>query len=164
MIFLGLGSNLGEREQNIIDAITILAAHPAIKIDKTSSFYETSPVGYLDQPDFLNAVISIESSLTPEQLLAVCLDAEERLGRIRTLRWGPRTIDIDILIFHDIHCQTDSLTLPHPRLRERCFVLAPLAEIAPPVPLLDGLTPHDLLGNCQTQDVRLYKQLIWEEK
>ncbi|MDR3589844.1 MAG: 2-amino-4-hydroxy-6-hydroxymethyldihydropteridine diphosphokinase [Negativicutes bacterium] len=162
MIFLGLGSNLGDREKNIISAIDSLAAHPRIRLSRLSSLYETAPVGKTDQPFFLNAVISLTTSLQPLELLDVCLEAERSLGRVRTERWGPRTIDIDLLIYDGVVCQSDRLTLPHPRLKERCFVLLPLSEIAPQQPLPGGLTAGELLTECPSQEVRLYKPLSRE--
>jgi 2-amino-4-hydroxy-6-hydroxymethyldihydropteridine diphosphokinase len=164
MIVLGLGSNMGDRESNIVSALDGLAAHPRIRLNKTSSLYQTAPVGYLDQPEFLNAVASLTTTLSPLELLDVCLAVEQRLGRVRTMRWGPRTIDIDLLVYHDVICHSARLTLPHPRLKERCFVLVPLAEIAPETPVIDGLTARQLLANCLDQQVSVYKQLTREEK
>lgn len=163
MIFLGLGSNLGDREGNIASALDILAAHPQIRLHLVSALYQTAPVGYTDQPDFLNAVAGIETSLSPQELLDVCLETERRLGRVRTQRWGPRTIDIDLLVFDDLVCQSERLNLPHPRMKERCFVLMPLAEIAPDVQLPGGQTPRQLLQSCPDQQVRYYKQLPGRE-
>jgi 2-amino-4-hydroxy-6-hydroxymethyldihydropteridine diphosphokinase len=104
-----------------------------------SSLYATAPVGREDQPEFLNAAVEIRTTLPPRELLTACLRIEAELGRIRTERWGPRTIDIDVLLYGDRRLAEDGLTLPHPRMQERAFVLAPLAEIAPGL-LLDGTT------------------------
>jgi len=164
MIFLGLGSNIGQREANITAAITQLSEHPCIKITKTSSLYETRPVGFCDQPDFLNAVIEIDTSLSPEKLLDTCLSIELGLGRIRDIHWGPRIIDIDLLLFHDSVVQSDRLVLPHPRLHERSFVLVPLAEIAPETIIYEGNTAKDIIDTCPTEGVIFYKQLAWEVK
>jgi 2-amino-4-hydroxy-6-hydroxymethyldihydropteridine diphosphokinase len=161
MILLGLGSNMGNRENNIKLAIRKLAAHPRIFIDKVSSLYETKPVGMVDQPDFLNLVISINTNLTPYGLLAECLHTEFELGRIRNLRWGPRNIDIDILIYHNRVIQDEVLEIPHPRLHERSFVLIPLEEIAHDIPVNHGLTSKDLLQKLDDRDnVVLYKKMI----
>lgn len=162
MIVLGLGSNIGDREQNITAAITALAEHPAITVRKVSSLYNTAPVGVTEQPEFLNVVIILDTTLSPLDLLDVCLNTEQQLGRIRNERWGPRNIDIDILIYNDVKCQSDKLTLPHPRFHERCFVLVPLNEIAQGVPVYEGLTSGELLAKCDLMDVKFYKKLAWE--
>lgn len=104
---------------------------PALEVVRASSLYETAPVGRTDQPDFLNAVALLRTSLPPRDLLDALLHVENRMGRVRTLRWGPRVIDLDLLLYGDAQVETPGLTIPHPRLRERAFVLVPLAEIAP---------------------------------
>lgn len=162
MILLGLGSNIGDRKETILAAIGKLNSHPAITVQKVSALYETAPVGLLEQPDFLNAAVAVETTLSPEGLLDVCLAVELDLGRVRDRKWGPRTIDIDLLMFHDVVCSTDRLSLPHPFLHERCFVLKPLAEIAPDLPLHDGKTAADLLKTCPAAGVKFFKKLKWE--
>lgn len=160
MIILGLGSNMGDRESNIKSAICELNKHSKIAIDKISSLYETKPVGFVNQPNFLNLVISINTMLNPHELLSECLQAEYHLGRIRKQRWGPRNIDIDILIFQSHMIQDEVLQLPHPRLHERSFVLIPLQEIAYDLPVYQGLTSKDLLQKMNTNDeVMLYKKM-----
>jgi 2-amino-4-hydroxy-6-hydroxymethyldihydropteridine diphosphokinase len=109
----------------------MLDALPTIKVTSVSSLYETTPVGLTDQPQFLNAVAHIETTLTPEGLLQAVLHLENEMGRTRTRRWGPRVIDIDILVYGDRQVNAPALTIPHPRLRERAFALVPLAEVAP---------------------------------
>ena len=108
-----------------------LGAEPAIELGRVSSLYETAPVGLTDQPDFLNAVAAVRTTLAPRDLLDRLLRVENRMGRVRNLRWGPRVIDLDLLLYGDAQVETLGLTVPHPRLRERAFVLVPLAEIAP---------------------------------
>jgi len=137
--YLGLGSNLGDRESNLKSAVEMLRVSGGILAVRASSFYETEPVGYVDQPGFLNAAAEVETTLSPEELLRLCHDIEDRLGRVRTIRWGPRTIDLDILLYGDRVIDTEDLTVPHPLMHEREFVLRPLSEIAP------GL-PHPRLG------------------
>lgn len=136
--FLGLGSNLGDRRRWIAEAVARLEAHPQIALKGCSSLYENPPVGYQDQPDFLNAVIEVETSLSPAALLEVALQVERDLGRQRNLRWGPRNIDIDLLLYEDVQVAEPDLIVPHPRLRERAFVLVPLVEIAPELRLPEG--------------------------
>ncbi|MDI3508134.1 MAG: 2-amino-4-hydroxy-6-hydroxymethyldihydropteridine diphosphokinase [Clostridiales bacterium] len=130
-VYLALGSNIGDRDRYIREAIDMLNGHEAIKIVKVSSTYNTAPVGYTDQVDFLNAAVAIDTTLSPRELLAACLDIEQRLGRVRTIRWGPRTIDIDIIFYDDLIIDDGILTVPHPRMHERGFVLRPLYDIAP---------------------------------
>jgi 2-amino-4-hydroxy-6-hydroxymethyldihydropteridine diphosphokinase len=129
--YLSLGSNLGDRQWLLAEAVRRLAADPAIAIVRGSSVYETSPVGVTTQPKFLNLVVEIATRHEPLALLDACLGVEASLGRERRERWGPRTIDIDVLLFDSIDWSDDHLTLPHPRLHERSFVLEPLAELAP---------------------------------
>jgi 2-amino-4-hydroxy-6-hydroxymethyldihydropteridine diphosphokinase len=129
IVYIALGSNVGDREANVRRAAALLAG--AGTVAALSSLYATEPVGNREQPGFINAVAAIETSLAPGELLAVCRSIEERLGRERTVRWGPRTIDLDILLYGDRTVSTDELTIPHPRMAERRFVLEPLAEIAP---------------------------------
>lgn len=159
MICLGLGSNLGDREGNIAAAVARLAGWPGVTVERVSSIYETAPVGYTDQPDFLNAVIAVRTTLTPHELLAACLAVERELGRERKVRWGPRTVDIDVLFYEDVVLDADGLTLPHPRFHERCFVLVPLAEIAGDSPVYAGRTAGELAAACGDGSVRLYGKL-----
>ena len=119
--YLGLGSNIGNRE---------LQLNEAIKITQVSHIYETEPVGYTNQPKFLNLCIEIETELNPQSLLKCCLTTEQQLHRKREIRWGPRTLDIDILLFGDQIIEQDNLSVPHPRMKERSFVLIPLNDIA----------------------------------
>ncbi len=158
MICLGLGSNVGDREGNIRAAVAKLAAWPGLAVTRVSSLYETAPVGYTDQPDFLNAVACVETSLSPQELLTACLAVEKDLGRERKVRWGPRTIDIDVLLYDEVTLATPELTLPHPRLHERAFVLVPLAELAPDMPVCAGKTAGELAAACADGAVRLYKR------
>lgn len=154
IVFLGLGSNLGDREGNILEALSLLGR--TVALDRVSSFYETEPVGYLAQPSFINAVCSAQTAITPEDLLILVKSIEARLGRLPTFRNGPRTIDIDILSYGELVLETDDLVIPHPRLAERPFVLMPLAEIAPDWkhPVL-GKTAQELASAAGWEGVRL---------
>lgn len=128
---LAFGSNLGDSRAMIERAIAVLGEMEAIRVTRVSSFYRTPPWGIEDQPDFINACALVETSYSPEALLAACKDLEKVLGREESARWGPRLIDVDLLWMAGETRDTAILTLPHPRLSERAFVLVPLAEIAP---------------------------------
>lgn len=130
-VYLSLGSNLGDREGYLRRALDSLATLPRTRLVAQSSVLETPPWGVTDQPTFLNMTVAIETALSPEALLAAVRGIEDALGRVRTVHWGPRTLDIDLLVFEGETRDTETLTLPHPCLTQRRFVLAPLAEIAP---------------------------------
>ena len=130
-VFLGLGSNLGDREGYLDTAVDELAKDSAINVIKVSSYIETEPYGPVDQPDFMNGVCEIETYLEPDELLDIIHDIEAEAGRERIIHWGPRTLDIDILLFDDVIMNTETLTIPHPEMHKRAFVLKPLVEIAP---------------------------------
>lgn len=129
--YLSLGSNIGDRKKNLDDAMRILGEADKIQVRAVSSFYETDPWGYEDQEAFLNIAAEVETTMTPQELLEVCQFVESELKRERLVHWGPRTIDVDILTYEDYTSQSAELTVPHPRMTERGFVLVPLAELAP---------------------------------
>lgn len=138
-VYLGLGANIGNRESNLRKAVKMLCER-GCELTAASSLYETKPVGITDQPDFLNAVVAVKTALNPLDLLTVCRRIEQDMGRVRTLRYGPRVIDIDILIYEGAESSDDELTIPHPRILDRAFVLVPLAEIAPDIEIDHGVT------------------------
>jgi 2-amino-4-hydroxy-6-hydroxymethyldihydropteridine diphosphokinase len=132
-VFVGLGSNLGDREATLRRAVEALAAEPGIEVVAVSALRETEPVGYLDQPRFLNGAVELASELPPVELLERLLAVERRFGRVRdgVPAQGPRTLDLDLLLYGDERIDEPGLAVPHPRLHERRFVLEPLAELAP---------------------------------
>jgi 2-amino-4-hydroxy-6-hydroxymethyldihydropteridine diphosphokinase len=154
-VFLGLGSNLGDRLANLQAAQAALA--PQVSILAASPVYETAPWGYRDQPPFLNRVVQAQTGLSPVDLLAYLKRIEVTLGRKPNFRNGPRLIDLDILFYDDLVLETPDLVIPHPRLAERAFVLVPLADLAPDLrhPLL-GLTIRALLQSVDSKGVSLY--------
>lgn len=132
---LALGSNLGDRTSTLHQAISLIKALPGTELLAISNTYETTPVGYLDQPDFLNLCLGIRTQLSPQALLTACLNIESSLGRLRAERNGPRTCDIDLLFWSDIHLNEPALTLPHPRWASRGFVVFPLRHLLQSEPL-----------------------------
>jgi 2-amino-4-hydroxy-6-hydroxymethyldihydropteridine diphosphokinase len=152
--FLSLGSNLGDRAATLDAALRALEAPADVRILRRSSLYETAPVGKTDQPEFYNLVVEVETSLTPEMLLDRCQEVERALGRVRTERWGPRTVDVDVLLYDRLSVNTERLVVPHPEMLRRRFVLEPLLEIAPDAALPDGtpIAPH--LAGLDAQRVR----------
>jgi len=127
---IALGSNLGDSRAILESALEILAQRPGIALKSQSSWYQTAPIGP-PQPDYLNGCALLEVQLTPQEFLEILFSIETQFGRIREERWGARTLDLDLLLFGDLVLDTPTLQLPHPRMRERAFVLVPLAEIAP---------------------------------
>ncbi len=145
VVFLGLGGNVGDRQANLRAACRELRGG-GVQLERCSSLYETEPWGVREQPRFLNAVCCGETALEPAALLALAKRIEGQLGRVAGRRWGPRPVDIDILLYGDLVLETPELTIPHPRLGERAFVLVPLGEIAPELRLPDsGRTVRELL-------------------
>jgi 2-amino-4-hydroxy-6-hydroxymethyldihydropteridine diphosphokinase len=154
-VYLGLGSNVGHRERNLAAALVQLAS-PALRILRVSSTYETEPVDYTDQRWFLNLVAEAETELFPMQLLAHIVKIERALGRVRTVSKGPRTLDIDILLYGRAVIRSAKLEIPHPRMGERRFVLAPLAELAPSLRHpVTRKTVREMLEAAPAQAVRL---------
>jgi len=131
--YIGLGANLGDREGTLRAALEALARLPDSTLVRASSMYDTEPVGVEDQPNFLNAVAQLDTLLTARQLLWNLLLIEKRLGRVRTQRWGPRVLDLDLLLYGDLVVEEDDLRVPHPELPRRSFVRVPLVELDPPL-------------------------------
>lgn len=145
--YVGLGSNLGDREATLLRALELLGAEAGVTVTGVSAFRDTEPVGYLDQPRFLNGAAALETELPARELLDRLLGVERALGRHRDgPRFGPRTVDLDLLLYGDATIEEPGLSVPHPRLGERRFVLEPLAELDPSLTLPDGRKVSDLLG------------------
>ncbi|QDH23740.1 2-amino-4-hydroxy-6-hydroxymethyldihydropteridine diphosphokinase [Saccharibacillus brassicae] len=130
--YIALGANLGRREETLREALRLLNEQPEIEVLRVSDVYETDPVGYADQPPFLNMAAVVGTSMPPHRLLEIMQTVEDRLGRVRDIRFGPRTADLDLLWMNGLAVETTELTLPHPRMHERFFVLVPLDDVVPP--------------------------------
>ena len=153
-VYIALGSNLGDRVENLLLARERIAS-PHVRLTRASSIYETAPRDIVDQPSFLNQVVAAETTLFPRQLLARLLRIEHEMGRQRTIAKGPRIIDLDILLFGDAVIHTAGLEVPHPRMAERRFVLEPLAELAPALrPPRSNRTVQEMLSKVMDQPVR----------
>ena len=151
--YLGLGSNMGNKRENINRAVELLDTGENIIVTGLSSYYETEPVGYLDQDLFLNIVVEINTNLGPYELLDYCNNIEKELKRKRTITWGPRTIDIDILCYEGLSSREDKLSVPHPRMMERAFVMVPLYELTKDI-IIDGMAIRDIMQDLDTQGIR----------
>ncbi len=161
--YLGLGANLGDREAVINQAVELLSQN--IEILAVSSLYETAPVGFTHQPYFLNAALKANTAFSPRELLNFTQSVERRLGRERTQPWGPRTVDLDLLLYDDLVLEEPDLIIPHPRLHQRAFVLIPLCEIEPLLlhPVVKKSVCLLLKENCGQQSVHLFSPLKkWE--
>ena len=158
LVYLGLGSNMGDSLEILKKVVDLLKSLPHTRVTAVSSLYKTAAIGGPEQPDYLNQVVELESGLTVRQLLAETQKLEQDLGRIRTVRWGPRIIDVDILWYDGVTLADADLEVPHPRLEERRFVLAPLAELAPGLVLSSGLTAREALALVEGQAVELFQE------
>lgn len=160
---LGFGGNIGDSRKLIAAAIERLAANPRIAVEEVSSLYLTPPWGKTDQPPFLNAAARIETSLQPRSLLNAILDVERALGRERIERWGPRTIDIDILLFGSIEIDEPWLHIPHPRLTERAFALKPLIDVMPDA-MIGGRTAKEWLELADSTGMQRTAEPGWHKR
>ena len=156
-VYIALGTNLGEREENLKSALSSLP--PTIQITRVSSIYETVPWGVLDQPDFLNQVLIGQTKLEPLDLLSFLKELESKLGRVPGNRYGPRMIDMDILFYDELILEIDELIIPHPRIEERAFVLVPLAELATDlIHPRSGNSIQVLMDNVRVSGVKRYNR------
>lgn len=155
-VYIGLGGNVGDVEASMRSALKALDGHPAITLKAKSALYETPPWGDENQDWFLNACARLETTLAPQALLDVMKSIESDLKRVKTRHWGPRTIDLDILLFGDREISDDRLEVPHPRMMERGFVLLPLQDLAPDISVKDRPLPH-WLGKLETSEIRRIK-------
>ena len=161
--YLGLGTNMGDRDKYLSDACVLLNNHEKINITKKSKIYETKAWGYTEQADFLNVCLEVDTSLNEYELLSVCQEVEQKLDRKRIIRWGPRTIDVDILFFNDIVLNDENLLIPHPRIKERAFVLIPLMDLNSKLSI-DGKTIDVHLNSLTKKERDEVKEFTGDEK
>ena len=152
-VFVGLGSNLDDPQDQILRALQALDGLPHTRMLARSSLYRSAPVGYLEQPDFINAVAQLETALSPRALLDALLGLERESGRTREFRNAPRTLDLDVLLYDDLRCHEHGLTIPHPQMHLRAFVLRPLLEIAPACVIPGIGKAEEALQCCQQQQL-----------
>lgn len=154
IVFVGLGSNLADPVAQVSRALDALAGLPQTRVLKRSSLYRSAPMGYLDQPDFINAVAQLETELAPRALLDALLVLEKEYGRTREFLNAPRTLDLDVLLYDDLIHHEHGLTLPHPQMHRRLFVLQPLLEIAPDCAIPGIGKAHEAARNCEDQQLQ----------
>ena len=157
LAYVGLGANLGEPLRQLTEAIIAMSGLPETCLAAHSSFYRTAPVGFEDQPEFLNAVAALDTRLAPGALLESLQGIERRHRRERSFKDAPRTLDLDLLLYGERVVDSPGLTLPHPRMHERAFVLAPLTEIAPDIAIPGHGAARDLLARCRGQKISLLR-------
>lgn len=150
-VFVGLGSNLADPQAQVLQAMRELANLPQVRVVRCSSLYRSAPVGYIDQPDFINAVAQLQTSLSPRGLLDALLALEQRCGRTREFINAPRTLDLDVLLYDDLQLHEHGLTIPHPQMHLRAFVLQPLLEIAPECVIPGVGVAADMARQCEDQ-------------
>lgn len=156
--YLGLGTNMGDKQAYLKEACKIISDNTNINIVKISKVYKTKAWGYTNQDDFLNICIEVDTNLSPEELLEVCHEVENKLNRVRVIRWGPRTIDVDILFFNNIISTDENLTLPHPRIKERAFVLIPLMDLNKEL-AIDNKTISYYLSNLEKEELKQVEEV-----
>lgn len=151
-VYIALGSNMDSPHSQLDSALEAIAQHPHMQLSGVSSRYQTPPIGP-QQPDFINAAAELSTDLSPPALLDALQAIEQQQNRVRNIHWGPRTLDLDILLYDNLVLESERLTIPHPRLSERAFVLVPLTDLNPQLALPSGETVAELLANCSQQGI-----------
>ncbi len=151
-VYIALGSNMDSPHSQLDSALEAIAQHPHMQLSAVSSRYQTPPIGP-QQPDFINAAAELSTDLSPPALLDALQAIEQQQNRVRNIHWGPRTLDLDILLYDNLVLESERLTIPHPRLSERAFVLVPLTDLNPQLALPSGETVAELLANCSQQGI-----------
>lgn len=151
-VYIALGSNMDSPHSQLDSALEAIAQHPHMQLTGVSSRYQTPPIGP-QQPDFINAAAELSTDLSPLALLDALQAIEQQQNRVRNIHWGPRTLDLDVLLYDNLVLESERLTIPHPRLSERAFVLVPLTDLNPQLALPSGETVAELLANCSQQGI-----------
>ena len=159
--YVGLGSNLGNRAGHLARALELLRGAPGIRVEAISALYETPPWGYTRQPAFLNAVARLATDLGPRQLLLAFKSVEQQVGREETFRWGPRVVDLDLLLYDGLRLRRRGLEVPHPGMLERAFVLVPLRDVYPDFRSPDGVPLDGLISRVGTSGIRRLADGVW---
>ena len=154
IVFVGLGSNMADPHAQVLQAMQALAYLPQVRVVRCSSLYSSAPLGYVDQPDFINAVAQITTTLSPRELLDALLALEQKCGRTRAFINAPRTLDLDLLMYDDLQHHEHGLTIPHPQMHRRAFVLQPLLEIAPDCVIPGIGSAIEVARQCEAQQVK----------
>ncbi len=157
--YIGIGTNMGDRMANLREALERLRKSPDCRVRMISKVYETAPIGYTEQDSFLNIALELETEFSPEELLAFTASIETEMGRKRLIHWGPRVIDLDILIFQGVRMDTEKLSIPHPRITERAFVMVPLLEIGPELEL-EGTKLKQYLEKIEDQKINIWPETL----
>lgn len=165
VVYIALGSNMGDRELHLYSAVKEISSHEEVMLETFSSIYETDPVGFEDQDKFLNMVVKVKTKLGPSELLRFLQEVELMYGRERKIKWGPRTLDLDILLYNQENIETERLIIPHPRMTQRAFVLLPLIEIDKNIQIPSIETPvNTLINELQDREgVRVWKRKSGED-
>ncbi|KOS70324.1 2-amino-4-hydroxy-6-hydroxymethyldihydropteridine pyrophosphokinase [Lysinibacillus contaminans] len=160
-VYLSIGTNIGKRYENLQHAVQLLMDTDGVEVVRISSVYETAAVGFTDQADFLNIAVYVQTIHSSSEMLGVCQSIENELGRVREFRWGPRIIDLDILLYNQENIETESLIVPHLRMFERAFVLVPLIDITPTIENEQLQLAHGTLErlDCEKEGVTLWKTI-----
>ena len=164
-VYLSIGTNIGDRKRNLQEAILLLTKMEEVQVVQISSIYETAPVGYVDQAAFLNIAVYVKTTKSAEEMLAACQFVEQELGRVRLIRWGPRIIDLDILLFNQENIESEHLIVPHARMYERAFVLIPLMEVVQTSsPQLDKALQAAKAFDVQKEGINLWMENVSVEE
>lgn len=164
-VYLSIGTNIGDRKRNLQEAVKMLVQTDGVAVKKISSIYETAPVGYVDQDSFLNICVYLQTDKNAEDMLLCCQEIENELGRVRLIRWGPRIIDLDILLYNEVNMETEHLTIPHPRMYERAFVLIPLMEVVQTMtPQLEKAKEEYLAIDREKEGVQIWMESLLVEE
>lgn len=159
-VYVAIGSNVGDRLAQMRSALELLESHPKISVKRSGRIYENRAIGMGQADPFLNSVVELETDLSAESLLDLCLSVEDQLGRVRTGVWAPRTMDLDVLVYGELHAETGRLQVPHPRMQERDFVMLPLADLAPDL-MVAGQPARAIAEKLASKELEVFPETLW---